>query len=519
MKKFLSLFLAAMMALSLFAFPAAAEEYDFKIVAERHALDKSEGYATKLGAIEAEKATGVKIEWYEIDAGAVSEKVNLMLATGDLPDAFLGTVGQDQLSKNLPLFVQLDEYLTEENTPNLLAMMEKYPDIKTGITQTDGHIYSLPIGMYSSPEDDGGSIQFINKAWLDKLNLAMPTTTEEFYEVCKAIKAGDPNGNGLADEIPVLFTQNNWAAHINYMFGPWGITEWENGYSSWLKIEDGKVIFTPTLPEFRSALEYWNKFAKEGLLDVEGFTMTNEQFYARLKEYIGLTYRGWTPASNFSSEVAEEFVALPPLQASDYPEIAYVNDGYWGYYRANSYGFAITAACEDPAALVKWYDAQQADTRTKMIWNLGEEGGLWELGEDGTVYELWPESVTVDFTRENMKYSYGCYGRNPALRLPEEVSEYHDDAPADATTRRRLVEVVKDYLQKEIFPKRNVDAAKLEERNFIQTEMTAYLDSFLADAIVNGIDDAKWEKHLKDVQAYKVDELVAWWQGYLDGTF
>lgn len=520
MKKFLSCLLAAVMLLSLAAIPGTlAEEYDYKIVVCRHALDKSEGYGSKLGAINAEKTTGLKIEYYELDQAAVQEKVNLMLATGDLPDAFINTVGQGQLSKNLPLFVALDEYLTEENCPHFMDVLEQYPAVRESITQTDGSIYSLPTSMYVSPEDDGNSIQFINKAWLDKLNLEMPTTTDAFYEVCKAIKAGDPNGNGLADEIPVLFTQNNWAAHIQFFFGPWGITEWVNGYSAWMKIENGKVIFTPTLPEFRSALEYWHKFAEEGLLDVEGFTMTNQQFYARLKEYVGLTYRGWTPASNFDSETATEFVALPPLQASDYPDITYVNGGYWGQYRANSYGFVITAACEDPAALVKWYDAQNADTRTKMTWRLGEEGILWELGDDGTVYELWPESVTVDFTRENMKYSYGAYGNAPAFTLPNEVAEYHDDAPADATTRRKLVEVVKDYLQKEIFPSRNVDAEKLEERNFMQTEMTAYLDNFLADAIVNGIDDAKWEKHLKDVEAYKATELVEWWQGYLDGDF
>ena len=55
MKKFLSLFLAALMLLSLFAFPAAAEEYDYKIVVQRHALDKDDSFATKPGAILAEQ--------------------------------------------------------------------------------------------------------------------------------------------------------------------------------------------------------------------------------------------------------------------------------------------------------------------------------------------------------------------------------------------------------------------------------------------------------------------------------
>ena len=519
MKKLISLFLVAVLALSLAAIPnVLAEDYEFTIVVQRHALDKSDGYATKPGALLAEKNTGIKIYYDELEASTVNDKVGIYLATGALPDAFINTVSQNQLTRNLPLFVALDEYLTEENCPHVMDIFEQYPNVKENLTQTDGHIYSLPTSMYVSPEDDGNSIQFINKAWLDKLNLEMPKTTEEFYNVCKAVKEGDPNGNGQADEIPVLFTQNNWAAHFMFFMHPWGITELVNGGDGYLAIKDNQVVFTPTLPEFRAGLEYWHRFAVEGLLDVEGFTMTNQQFYARLKEYVGLTYRGWTPASNFDSEKAKEFVALEPLQASDYPEIKPVQPGYDGYYRANSYGFAITAACKDPAKLVQWYDAQNADTRTKMTWRLGEEGILWEL-QDGVVYELWPESVTVDFTRENMKYTYGSYGNAPAFTLPTEVAQYHDDAPADATVRRKLVEVVKPYIQNVMFPQRPVDSAKLEERNMIYTDLKAYLDSFVADCVVHGIDDAKWEKHLKDCQGYRAEEWTQWYQDYLDGKF
>ena len=153
-----------------------------------------------------------------------------------------------------------------------------------------------------------------------------------------------------------------------------------------------------------------------------------------------------------------------------------------------------------------------------MTWRLGEEGTLWEL-QDGVVYELWPESVTVDFTRENMKYTYGSYGNAPAFTLPTEVAQYHDDAPADATVRRKLVEVVKPYIQNVMFPQRPVDSAKLEERNMIYTDLKAYLDSFVADCVVNGIDDAKWEKHLKDVEGYRASEWVQWYQDYIDKKF
>ena len=518
MKRFLSLILVLSLTLSLIVLPAMAEGEEFTIAVRFHGLDKSDGIETKAGPRHAEETTGVKINYYAIDDGSVGEKVNIMLASGDMPDAFLSTVNETQVVSNLPLFVPLNEYLNEENAPNLMKMFEKYPELIDMITQVDGNIYTLPIGDFSNPDNQGEGIQFINKAWLDKLELEMPTTTEELYQVCKAIKEGDPNGNGEADEIPMTFTQNNWAAHFINLLGPWGICEWEGGGDGYLKVEDGKAIFTPTLPEFRAGLEYWHRMAAEGLLDVEGFTQTNEQFYARLKSYSVASYRGWTPASNFAAEQAAEFTALPALQASDYPEIQSVTPGEINKFCGNCYGFAITRACKDPAALVRWFDAQNADAATKMLWKYGEEGKLWKQDENGKIWALWPEQ-TEDFTRENMKYTYGAMNHIPCLILPEELEENGDDAPVEATVRLGFVNAVKDHFPAERIPIRNVPAEKIQERNMLYTDLKAYLDSFVADCVVNGLDDAKWEKHLKDVEGYRASEWVQWYQDYIDKKF
>ena len=518
MKKFLSLILAVSLVLCALALPAMAASDEITIVARQHALDKSDGIATKAGPMHAEETTGVKINWYPVDDASIAEKVNIMLASGDLPDAFLSTLNEDQVVNNAPLFVPLNEYLTEENAPNLTKMFAAYPELLDMITQVDGNIYTLPIGDFSNPDNQGEGIQFINKAWLDKLGLEMPTTTEEFYEVCKAIKEGDPNGNGIADEIPVTFTQNNWAAHFINLMGPWGICEWEGGGDGYIKVEDGKAIFTPTLPEFRAALEYWHRMASEGLLDVEGFTQTNEQFYARLKSYCVASYRGWTPASNFAAEQAAEFVALPVLQASDYPEIKSVTPGEVNKFCGNRFGFAITVACKDPASLVRWFDAQNADAATKMLWKYGEEGKLWKQDESGKVWALWPDQ-TEDFTRENMKYTYGAMNHIPCLVLPDELEENGADAPAQATVRLGLVDAVKEGFPAERIPILNVPSEKIEERTMIYTDLKAYLNNFVADCVVNGIDDAKWEKHLKDVEGYRASEWTQWYQDYLDKKF
>jgi len=51
---------------------------------------------------------------------------------------------------------------------------------------------------------------WLYKPWVDKLGLEWPETTEDFYNVLKAFKEQDPNGNGKADEVPLLGATTSW---------------------------------------------------------------------------------------------------------------------------------------------------------------------------------------------------------------------------------------------------------------------------------------------------------------------
>ncbi|MDD3334464.1 MAG: extracellular solute-binding protein [Eubacteriales bacterium] len=512
MKKLVALLTALTLLIGLTPIVAMAEEVPtFTIAIVRHTLDKGEDIGTKYAAQKAFEKTGVKIEWLELESGTETERANVMLASGDLPDAFLGVLSEDMLVKNLDSFVSLSD-LIDENAPNIKAQYDQYPKLWEMLTMTDGSIYSLAVGDYSNPDNQANGIQFINKAWLDKLGLAIPTTTEELYNVLVAVRDGDPNGNGLADELPLIFCENNWAAHFTNFMGSWGFVDY-------YKIENGQFIFTPTLPEFRSCLEFYHKLASEGLLDVEGFTQTNQQYYAKLKENIGVSYCGWTPASNFDPEIAAEYVAMAPVQASDYPEIKPVVSGENERFTGNRFGFAITTSCKDPAKLLQWFDAQNADTATKMEWKYGEAGLLWEMDENGQAWALYPDTVTTDFTRENMKYTYGLVNRNPCLIMPNELEQNDPVKAPEAVVRLGFVNTVKDSFAAEVLPIRSVPEDKTSERALVYADLKAYLDSFVADCVVNGVDDAKWQTHLSNVDGYGAAQWTQWYQDFLDGKF
>ncbi|UUZ87014.1 extracellular solute-binding protein [Paenibacillus sp. P26] len=139
------------------------------------------------------------------------DKKKLLLASGDYPAVFLSgdltqaeqiDYGKQGVLK--PLNDLIDKYGVE-----IKKAFQQDPDLKKSITAPDGKIYALPHinecfhCWYSQKV-------WINTTWLKKLNLQMPTTTEEFYQVLKAFKTQDPNGNGKQDEIPLSGADKTW---------------------------------------------------------------------------------------------------------------------------------------------------------------------------------------------------------------------------------------------------------------------------------------------------------------------
>lgn len=125
----------------------------------------------------------------------------------------------------------------------------------------DGHIYGLPgISEMGYIDDDGtyigiGAIpQFtsINKDWLEKVGMEMPTTLDELHDVLVAFKENDCNGNGDAtDEIPMSFMANNWCAGMTTLFAGFGFTDYNEDHRA---IDNGKVYYQATSENYKNAI-------------------------------------------------------------------------------------------------------------------------------------------------------------------------------------------------------------------------------------------------------------------------
>jgi len=203
-----------------------------------------------------EKATNSKMNIQWVSGNSYTDKLNVTLASGDIPDLIYI---DDPFSSNFRSIVNQGGFW------DITPYIKDYPNLKSKISETawtltkmqDGKNYGIPRPRPSEAD----SFFIVRKDWLDSMGLQPPKTTDELYNVLKALKNGDPDKNGKQDTIP-------FAAYVNPT-DMGSLSQLENSFTgvngSW-KVVDGKMVNTIFLPEERKALEYITKLYQEKLI-------------------------------------------------------------------------------------------------------------------------------------------------------------------------------------------------------------------------------------------------------------
>ena len=339
---------------------------DFSIMGGMGALSTSYDKKDVLNQLQEE--TGIHIDWNTMSE-SLSEQVNIRIAGGDLPDAFIG-VGFNNYDISRygddGTFIDLTPYLTEEYMPNLTKILEENPDIRKAITMDDGYIYGLPAGermgtagigakedysIYSIPQ-----FSMINKAWLDELGLEVPTTLDELHTALKAFKDNDMSakyyGNAPGSTIPMSTGFDQWCWGQNIFYAGFGFTNWPNDVCNDLVLgDDGKVEFVCATDNYRDALTYFHDWYAEGLMDVEMFSQDDTQLISKCSQgYVGVST--WWYIEELMGDYAKDYVFLPVLDGPDGTHNVTLRTGG----PTNSGQLNITKACKSPANLLRFFD-------------------------------------------------------------------------------------------------------------------------------------------------------------------
>lgn len=319
------------------------------------------------------------------------EQLNLRIAAGDMPDIVqIGDGVEVDLIKQGALLDLTD--LLPEYAPHLWESVpqETWEAIKAADPTGEGRIYYTPT-LCNYVRHSG----LIRQDWLDALGLDMPTTQEEFVNVLRAFKNDDPNGNGIADEIPTGGRAE--ARWMDYLFAMYGVAMWE-GYPQW-DLYDGEITYSAVTQNMRDALEFISGLYAEGLLDEESLLNDKAAWDGKVNTgNVGVFYQWEEQTYNYAlnienaTGVQADWSVLPVIQVEGY-------EGFITEKPTVGAAFAINAADDEEhiKACLRVLDFY-GDPDMSLTLTLGPEGMYHTTDADGNV-TLLPADLT---TQENM---------------------------------------------------------------------------------------------------------------------
>ncbi|MFH5183695.1 hypothetical protein ACHHV8_14295 [Paenibacillus sp. TAB 01] len=461
-----------------------------------------------------EAKSNVIIKWDTVPQNAFDERRNLMFASNDLPDFVMRANLSPQLITSYAAagqIIPLDPLIEAGYAPNLAALMKENDGIRKSITSADGHIYSLP----NISEADGRiSSSWINKKWLDKLGLQMPTTTDELYKVLKAFKEQDPNGNGKADEVPISGykegNKNYGDQFIKSFYGSWGFGGNSGIIAPFMDVDDqGKVRYIATDKTFKDMITFFNKLWQEGLIDKEILSQDMKQEIAKIDdERVGYVAKGNN--NLWMGKNRNNYVQNPVLKGID-------GKVYWTGIspKVRDLGsFVITSKNPNPAATLRWGDHFLSEEGTALA-RLGIEGVTYTIGSDG-FYKLKdefaknPNGLTVDEALSEYTIFQGG-------GIPQRVTQKVDQSAAV------LPEMIanKDVIRPNLVPDAKLMIPTFTEKENIElstyaTDIEAYTDENIVKFITGAQPLSEWDKYVSTLNKMQLDKYLAIYQAAYD---
>lgn len=217
-----------------------------------------------------EEQTGVRIEWIIPVGGTEADNLAMITSAGEYPDIFFdanfnyptGAYGMLQDG----IVIDIAEHL--DKLPNFKAQLEQ-SELRIKESYSDnGELAGFFIYMKDDIPDTPWYGIMIRKDMLEKVNMEVPETYDEWYEVLTAFKEAGLekphllNAEGFSKLY--MFTGGLGFGHMNY-----------GGDTQPFYQVEGKVHYAPLEEGFKTYLQMMNKWYEEGLIDQDFLSMNS----------------------------------------------------------------------------------------------------------------------------------------------------------------------------------------------------------------------------------------------------
>jgi len=440
-----------------------------------------------------QKRTGVQIKLIKLETSGIVDKVNTMIASGDLPDIMSCTRAIANNYGPQGAFIPINKYF--DKAPNL----RKYFDIKKNpwIYAPDGNLYLLPTS--ETPYLDWGWVW--NRKWADKLGISAPKTVDDWVKAWEKVKASDPTA------IPLLTAWPEYSLFQFFKPAWWGISG-----DSYI-MEKGNLRDPWLTPEMKDLITFLHDIYAKKLLWQECFTAPLEAFrqvVAQGKAFSVIFYQNEPyVTAHAPQEVAGAFETLPP------PKGPYGKSGCDWMGLTSYWGISISSKCKDIDSAVKLLDYLFSNEGTRLFL-FGVKGVTYEVAKDGTI--RFTQKVIDEAKKANLSldpYLFQTYGL---------YSYYLNIGPAFTVKlqieRGKAVGLPDNYIKGMAIVAKNL--AKLsppvwptveeqQRRDSLMANIETYRNEWAAKFITGQEPLTKWDEFisgLKKIGAEEVEQLI-----------
>lgn len=442
--------------------------------------------------------TGIKVEYQHPAQGQETEVLNLLIASGDLPDIIEANWMErdpEAVIKKKTILA-LNNYI-DQYSPNLKKYLAENPDIDKQIKTDSNNYYVYPFirGDEKLLATNGFMIR---RDWLEELGLESPETMEEWTAVLKEFKA-------KKCDMPVAMSLVGLYRFASAYDAP-------NDFFC----ENGKVIYGPAQESFKDFLEEMKNWYDMGILDVN-FTILDSQLIRSnmLNGESGAVFGAggglMGTMLNAKADSDEEFdlaaVKYPVLKKGDKPKFG---NKSFSYSPVN--GAAITAQCKYPELAARFLDYSYSE-EGYMLNNFGIEGESYEM-IDG--YPTYKEVITKNPNGLAMSQALPLYVRaaneGPFVQDVRYIEQYYSHPQQQEALELWSDNDDLDYR----IPQVTLTSEESREYSAIMNEIQTYQDEIVTKFIIGEESLDHFDKYIEDLKNMQLDRAIEIKQAALD---
>lgn len=443
--------------------------------------------------------TGISIEYQHPAVGQGIEQFNLLLSNRTLPDiieyGWFGYAGGPQKAIEDSVIIPLNDII-DQYCPNFKAYLEANPEVDKMIKTDDGTYYCFPF-IRGADKLMVSTGPMLREDWLQELNLEIPTTIDEWYEVLSAFK----NEKGAA--APFTYQYSQVALTDNNPFA--------NAFGAprtFYLGDDGKVHYGAIEDGYKEYLQTMNQWMAEGLIDVDLATLTGDQVSAKITNgsagaaygYCGSGMGTWINSGKATDEKFSLAAApWPVINKGDKPQFAQKDNAYVITQGAA----AITTSCENVELAARLLDYAYGK-EGNILYNFGEEGVSYTVENGEFIYtdELL-KNPNLSITHAMAGYIRANYN-GPFVQDERYATQYYQ-----LENQKKALEIWSDTnAGAHVLPPITPTVDESQEQARIMNEVNTYRDEMTLKFILGNKGFDEWDDYVKTIKDMNIDRVL-----------